>query len=445
MISSRTMFLSAVSVALLSTSGCMWDRFDELRATAPLEALKVPRGQEQSFGGVLSALNFKNRAVVLVSGLAGESPAASFDLGLEEDPQLEPADGKHCESDLDARRCVTIEQSASLPRARAPSKTVRDFCFVSGIGRAGKVEGLWTRCLDTYEFAYPLPKDLEAHLLTPFRNGKKPPIVRLSTDRTEAPLLLAGAPGAGRAWYYESLGNKPIDLKPPGEVGGDYGASLAVLHGEDASVLAVGGPGASSVWLFRVKGSEVETLGCLGGPEKFGRALGAGDVDGDGAPDLVVSDASRVSVFSGAVLGELEATSDATCSLASLPEGGLITSISCGSGPETSDCGRSEFGQVVLTANLDGKGGDEIVVGAPKMTVRGVSEVGAVLVYDAEGKWLDTQVLSSASQDAHFGSAIVRVAQKERDVLVVGAPGNQTTSIAYCASVMGTDVSPRCE
>lgn len=442
MIRSRTVWPSLFASGALLTAACSWDRFDELRENAPVEELPTPDALRQGFGSTVTTMVQGDRAMVLVSGTPGASSGARYELGVEENPVLEALETSFCERGEERRRCFLGEHPAALRRAWSPSAT-RDLCYVVGIGRsASNGEGLWTRCLDATEYVYKVPRDVEGDLLTPLRTDKKPPATYFAADRSREPYLVVGAPDSQRVWYYEPAQGRARDLVPPGEPGRDYGRAIAVARFGGAALVAASAPADGSLWLYRVEGATVEALGCLGGDAGFGRALTTGDVDGDGSLDLVVSHDERVHVFSGAVLFDLPATDSATCSLASLPEGGLITSLACGSGPDTSGCSGSDFGAALATADLDGDGKAEIAVGAPAISVRGLPRVGAVLVYDGSGELRDTALLGSAGEDSFLGSSLDSLAQGERDVLVIGAPGKQRAAIFYC--LLSSGEGPRC-
>ncbi len=446
-LSHTKMGMGIAGAVALALSGCSWSRFEDLRTSPPLEMLDVPDEVASGFGsGVAVLVGDGERTLAFVSGEAGDTGGAVYNVGTTEDPGLEPIDTGHCQRESDSRVCALVLQPAALARARSPSSgSVQSECFASGVGRAGRDSGVLLRCAERFEFALPVPDDVESGVVEPVVGGATRADLVLFADAISEPALVVGARDLGRAFYYEPLGTEPIDLVPSGEPAAEYGRAVATFETRGGRMFAVGTGGDGEVWLFRDVDGEPALVGCLGGPRGIGRTLTAGDVDGDGEGDLVAAAAESVLVFSGASLSELVPTSDATCEFSSLPEGALLTSFGCGSGPETSGCDGSHFGASLAVANVDGEGAAEIVVGAPEMTVRGEAGAGAVLVYTADGELVDTRILSTATAGDRFGASLAAVPQKERDVLLVGAPGSEQAALVYCSSLLDDDASPRCE
>jgi len=178
-------------------------------------------------------------------------------------------------------------------------------------------------------------------------------------------------------------------------------------------------------------------------------------VAGDDDDELVISDDAVVYVFDAARLATLPPALGTDCSLGALPEGSLVTSFTCGSTKNISDCGSSEFGAALGVGDLDGDGDGEVVVGAPSMTVRHVSRAGALLIYDVEPPksskehlydFKDIAFLSSADADDQLGRSIALPNLGDRQVLAAGAPGGGKAAIFYCPSFLPSALAgARCQ
>jgi hypothetical protein len=202
-------------------------------------------------------------------------------------------------------------------------------------------------------------------------------------------------------------------------------------------------------------GATPSYIGCLGGPVGFGRAFATGPVTKGGDDSLVVSDDSVVYVFDATALSTMVPTADADCSLGSLPAGSLVTSFTCGSTKNISDCESSEFGAALGVGDLDGDGDGEVVVGAPSMTVRHTRRAGAVIIYDVDPPesaqdhlydFKDIAFLSSADADDQLGRSIALPNLGDRHVLAAGAPGGGKAAVFYCPSFLPPELAgARCQ
>ena len=249
----------------------------------------------------------------------------------------------------------------------------REFGFA--VARAGDLDGDGR---DDYWMAGP---DYE---------GESDGIVYLCSGADGEPtLLLAGAPGERFGWC----------LVGARDLSGDGVA--------DVVVGAPGSPGAGGGAVRAHSGADGSLLYgvSLGGAlDRFGSALAfLDDRDGDGVPELAVGapgaegGRGRVSVLSGA-------------------SGALLGALR---GPSAG----AEFGSALARIDdLDGDGGDELLVGAPR---GGPAQSGlAVLVSARTGRAL--RVLTGAAGGDEFGHAVAAGGDLDGDGLsdvLVGAPG----------------------
>jgi hypothetical protein len=434
--------------------GCSWSRYDDVVGNSPIVLLNRPKQLNNGFGSSLAAGHVDGGATLLVGGTPLSSGGAEFTLGNGDAPIIEARDTGHC---LGGPPCYFSSSPVALTGAKGPAE-VRDLCFVDGGGRVESGDqGVVVRCTDDVEYALPVP-EVVSELLDFSISRQQPTLLRFGTDRAANAAVLATADDESAVWLYPSLSNRLVEVPNPADAKGRWPKSrertLALARvGAEARLLAVGDPKAGSVRLFYAEdGRTPSYVGCLGGTASFGRALATGPVvPGDAEDELVISDASRVFVFDAVELATLAPTSNTDCALAALPADALVTSFTCGSTKNISDCASSEFGAALAVGDLDGDGDGEVVVGAPGMTVRHVERAGALLIYDVEpssgnsGRQLydvlDIAFLSSAEQDDRLGSSVALPDLGDHQLLVAGAPGGGKAALFYCPSFLPPELA----
>ncbi len=409
---------------LLVAAGCSWSRFDDVQDDAPVVLLNAP-GNVKGFGSSLASVSEGGRVLLMVGGGArGPNGAALYSLGTGQSPSTDALEASHC-----GQGCFVAKSIAALSSAQAPASQ-RNACFATGYTPSSiGGTGIFMRCDETsatpFEYTLPLPA---AVTFDPAQED-----LLLTSDNSAQPTLLAGLPSAGRAWFYAPGSMSPTDLTPT-SADSSFGSALAVRSGG----FAVGAPDEAHVWLFDSTGT---ATACVSGAPGFGRTLAAGDVNGDGAEDLVVADADTVHVLSGAALASLSST---TC--ASFDSGAELAALGCRSTADVDGCNASDFGAALAVGDIDGDGDGEVAVGAPNMTVRGESKGGAVLVYDAEGEHptylTEARFLASAESGDRLGASVVMARQPDRDLLVAGGTGGKV-AVFYCTKL--SKHGSRCE
>jgi len=443
------------ALSLSVVCGCSWSRFDDVKKNTPVASLEKPKGMNDGFGNHLATTHHDGKLRLFVTGSPGKHGGAAYDLGQSDQPSLEASDTSHCSGDGDT--CFLAKQPAALVQGPDLGEPL-ELCLVSGLGVRfdGDTEtlGLITRCEiegSDVQFAYPLPEgqiaDRADELLG---RGIGDPLL-FAADLAKQPLLVAVWPEEGHAWFYPRGTDTPVVLELPPGLKDDVPSSLAVLRDAGDRLVAIGAEKQGHVWLFRITAEDnASSVGCLGGLEGLGRAMAAGPVTDDEHDDLVISDSKYVHVLSGRGLASLPATSNPSCSLASLPPDTLIASFGCGQDPSVSGCAESEFGSAVAIGDVDGDGDGEVAVGAPFMKVRGERSAGAVLLYDVEdpnpNDLAEIKFISSADSGDRLGEALAMPRLADRHVIAAGAPGGGKTVLFYCNDLLPSSLAgPRCD
>lgn len=431
----------ALSLGLaLAVPACSWTRFDDLTESAPVVLLEKPDSMNNGFGVSLATATNADHTQVLVGGTVTTAGAALYEIGREDSPNTRASDANYCSGK--GKPCFLSSLTAGFANAQGPDQR-RPLCYAVGSGAVVK-QGLVVRCQDASEYTLDMPPAAQELLAMSVAQSQPAQDYPLATDRSDDPVLLASLPERRLAWFYPENSTSFSELTLPQGLAVDdpsFGRSLAVLAVEGGRVLAVGVPGQSRVLLWKTEaGAGAKYVGCWGGRPALGRALAAGRVNPDGNDDLLVSDDGQVRAVDGAALFRLPETASTECVIA--PDADATLSVlECGSTTsDVSGCEKSDFGAALAVGDLDGDGDGEVIVGAPKMTVRGEENAGALLVYDAEDASssapVEVRFMSSAESGDELGRSIVTPRAGKRDIIAAGAPGHGKAALFYCSSML---------
>jgi len=441
----------------LAAGGCSWSRFGDVTENTPVVRLERPQNMNTGFGVTLASGNLDGRSLLLVGGEPGTSPAALFDLGKGDAPNLDAIDSHFCNNGQG--KCFLGMSMVYLPHTVTSAEQDHrpvDSCVALGLGKPNFGDyGVFFECQDQTAYSRPVIPSYYSDVKFALDKDQNETIY-VAGDGADDPVLAVGAPaalGTGRAWYYAPGGDEPSELKPPQKTAGGYGTGVAVVPlGAGRSLMAVSAPSAGELHLFRTDGTAATYLGCLGGTPGFGRTLTTGYVSpiGSAPPELIVADFDAVFVFETAPLAALPEATNVTCTLAALPPETLRNSFGCGSTKDTGDCSASDFGAALAVADVDGDGDGEVLVGAPQMSVYGTHGVGAILVYDVDapgdGALSDVRFVASGTSNDALGGAVAAGSNGSRDIIIGGEPKSGQVSLHYCSSLVPpTLTGTRCE
>jgi hypothetical protein len=365
---SAVKYLLALAAAGLFAAGCDWRDFDTLQNQVPVERVDAPSGFQ-------STSDFAT-AVLPVAPPADGSAAAWFlasgseNLGLAL-VKVDPA-GNTSGQTLSGTALDNLAGNPITALAEIPGTGT------ALLGAPTSFNPLVTVTLATATVSAFTPTSATAGSENLFGDGvavgtltgaASPDYV--VTSQTSIHVFVDGAttdivPGAS------DLAACPIALSS--SLVGNFKATRAVVIGNllgSGPVIAVGTPGvgaAGTVSFFNVASGAVTCAGVLDAPALsgttinlgFGGALAVGDFDGDGAADLLVG-APPHAVY--------------------LYKGPLTLSGAAPTATISPPLGSAEFGAALAAMNIDGKTGDEALIGDPGATVDNQTGAGNVTIY----------------------------------------------------------------
>ncbi|MCS6900299.1 MAG: integrin alpha [Myxococcales bacterium] len=412
-------------VVLTALPSCLWNRFDEEVVNAPIELLDRPAWILGGYSSVMAG--DPERDALMVGGHPLLSSGVIFSFS-KTPPTLHPA------CDNQARCRLLGGPVAAGDRAGGTG------CFVYGVGAGptgvGEEIGLLGGCATGELFKLPLPTKVRTLFVEKlFQPGAGAAIFPgLLSVASAGRLLAAGSPDLSLVMILDPSKDLPSEIPAPLEADGSFAQSIALTGGQDP-VLAVGAPSQGRVYIFDARGPDYTPRACLRRPGAYGVVLhGFSD---RGKPRLAISDASGiVDVVDPNKLPLAESCTEA-------PKEAIVDTLRCVEDDKVTGCDGGAFGYALASADLDDDGTPEVIVGAPGLNVRGVSNAGALAIFRLDPTTDQPRYLflSSSSAEERVGSAVAAFRKDGRLVVASSALDKQKTAIFHCA---GSSPSARC-
>ena len=424
-------------VSWLALSSCSWSRFDDVSENSPVVRFDSPKAVI-GIGSALSTAQSSDGAWLLA---AGHESTSLYSLGRDESPARGALRVVDCSS---SDGCWLAAHLAGLGITTDDGTLA---CFAYALGASGDAQGrLMLQCEDGTRPIFEVPPSVgDSGVLGTANRDLRVELTSGAAFSGDA--LLAALPDVPLVWWYPTSNSSPLEISVPQDAQSGFGASLGLMRGPNGGwLLSVGEPDAARIWLFSATSTDSTLVGCLSGPEGFGRTQTVGEFDELTGDDLAVSDADRAYVISSNGLSDRAAAAPTQCvDIGDLP---FLAELACAERDEVRDCANGDFGTAMSSADLDDDGRDEILVGAPGLEVQGKHNAGAVAVFghlDNDFVLADYFRVSTAESGDRLGSSVAPVALSRPDAVVVGAPGKNRLFGFYCSELWPSDLdSPRC-
>jgi len=389
--------LLALAPAALAGSGCDWRDFDSIQSRTPVLAVGAPSHFDSNDFG---------RTLLPIATLPAGASGARFVVSSEQQTAVAIVDldakGQSKSQDIGSPIFNVGEPLTALAEVPGTGQVLLGGQDTSGSGTVylmtlGSMPEVTLFDAQPNEDRFGLGVAAGA-----LAGGAAPDFVVLSSDSLwvyldgDATMRVPSAPPGADCPLLFSAGFSPRDRLRRAVL-------VAPLTGDPASQqIVVGSPqmdsqGAVSVFTVAADGTATCAFTNRGPDARFGHALATGDFDGDGALDLLVGSPPMHAFW---IRGPLTPTSAIL--------------------PVTLPAGSSELGSTVAAVNVDGKPGDEALVGNPDATVAGGTLAGEV------------HVVTGAALDKEL--QVVRRLQPSGD----DALGIQLAALPFCRSGCGT-------
>lgn len=410
-------------------SACSWWRYDDVLENSPVEIIQAP-ADTAGLGKSLAVLRKQSSTLALVKA---DDEFAVYEFNpsnLESNQAMSQIGCRPSES------CWLGNSFA--PFARIGDDSSRVECAAFGVQRAENEAAriaLW--CADGQQRTLPMTEGLPEELAGLRANVANPGLVFASGPRLGSTLLAVASPKSGTTWIYDLGQDLPTSIAKPSTAGSSYATALAVAVSERARLVAVAEPSVSTVYVYLLETTNVVRQSyCIQGEAELGSALAAGSFTAEGSLDLAVLGRNGLIVIPA--LDSLNPP-NAPTSCVSLAELTDVRSLSCGALNGGKACNELLTSAALSSANLDGTGPDEVLVGAPNAGVRGNDAAGKVLLASfakAKAALLGELSASSGESGDRLGTSIVGVPLSGRDVVLAGAPGGNKLAAFFCTGLI---------
>jgi hypothetical protein len=398
-VSARRALLLALASAGLALSGCDWRDFDSIQSRTPVLAVGAPSHfASEDFGRTLvpiAKLPAGASGARFVVSAAQQAAVAIVDLDAKGQPKGQNVDSPTFDIGEPLSALAEVPGTGQvLLGAQGMTTGGQGTVYLMTLGTTPEVT-LFDAQPNEDRFGLGVAAGALA-------GGAAPDFVILSSDSLwvyldgDVTMRVPSAPLGADCPIAFSAGFSPRDRLRRAVL-------VAPVTGDPTSQqIVVGSPqmdgqGAVSVFTVAADGTATCAFTYRGPDARFGHALATGDFDGDGALDLLVGSPPQHAFW---IRGPLTPTSAIL--------------------PVTLSAGSSELGATVAAVNVDGKPGDEALVGNPDATVGGGTLAGEVHV--VTGAALDNEL-----------HVVRRLQPSANDAL-----GIQLAALPFCHSGCGT-------
>lgn len=484
-------FAPCFLAALVPLAGCTLARWNDLESQSPIKTVRSTSPfPDSTFGILLSSYRMSlgghefSRLVVGTGLIAHDATTAEGIFGAYsfwEDDHLELGTKLYTQCSGITANCPDDAGTTLSPVA---DMLGRQGCVLAGAPAAPTPQVLLA-CETSDSASGPALTSLMSPAAPTARFGAS--LAPIPAEARDLGLAFASAPGANEIYRLDDTGAFTLlpfqGFTPAPPSGFGTAVATAPIAPVDPMVgmklppslahtlLAVTSPDENRVYLFfaRVTPSmneEAVLLGCVDGPrvdplvvDGFGTALVAGDLTGDGMPEIVIgstlSAPNRLDEVRIVSLADIDPSMGLApgCGDPATTDDPPTRVLGCPADPNLQvSC--DGFGAAIAIGNADGSPSRDLLVGAPLATVGDVSHAGAAFLF-AGADSLDV-VVSAANEPVRLvdssptvndtlGLAVTFVGSQltsttPREEVVVSVPGSSRLFAYLCSGIAGDSI-----